>query len=113
VGLTLGPFSPTLPPPPKGLFPRPQSVCLAGLGETGPIAIAARALAGNAIDRAAADLGSFRFGTVLDYRAPEFLPGGAKYLDLPGLITLNAGLPLWRQGEPSEPTTPATAWLLE
>lgn len=91
-------------------LPRPQSVCLAGWGETGPIAVAARALAGGAVDRAAVDLGNFRFGAVLDYREPAFLPGGAKYLDIPGLVTLNAGLPLWCKGGT---TVPVTAWLLE
>ena len=99
--------------PPDLSLPRPQSVCLAGWGKTGPIALAARALAGQAIDRAAVDLGNFRFGAILDYRDPEFLPGGAKYLDLPGLITLNASLPLWRRGEAPESTEPAVEWLLK
>jgi len=45
------------------------------LGSAGPIVAAARALAGEAIDRAAVDTQGFRFGQVLDYRDPMFLPG--------------------------------------
>jgi dienelactone hydrolase len=96
--------------PPDNFGPRPQSVCLVGWGETGAVAVAARALAGKAIDRAAIDIGGFRFGTILDYRDPAFLPGGAKYLDLPGLILLNADLPLWQRVDSPEP---AVEWLLK
>lgn len=90
----------------------PKSICIAGWGQTGPIVIAARALAGEAIDRAAADEGGFRFGKVLDYRDPMFLPGGAKYLDLPGMISLNAPHPLWLKHEHEKTDGPAVAWLL-
>ncbi|MGV3663952.1 MAG: acetylxylan esterase [Prosthecobacter sp.] len=90
----------------------PKTVCVAGLGsQTGPVVIAARALAGEAITRAAADTGGFRFGNVLDYRDPMFLPGGSKYLDLPGMITLNGKHPLWLKGEGKEPQDSATDWL--
>ena len=44
-----------------------------------------------AIDRAAIHVGDFRFGKVLDLRSPDFLPGGAKYGDVPGLLALGAG----------------------
>ncbi len=86
-----------------GSHPSPKSVAVAGWGGTGPIVVAARALAGGAIDRAAVDTGGFRFGKVLDYRDPLFLPGGAKYLDLPGMITLNSPHPLWVAGEGANP----------
>ena len=33
------------------------------------------------------------------YRDPQFLPGGAKYLDVPGLLALGAPQPLWLAGE--------------
>jgi len=82
-----------------GSHPNPTSVVVAGSGGTGPIVAAARALAGDAIDRAAVDTGGFRFGKVLDYRDPQFLPGGAKYLDLPGMLALGAPHPLWLAGE--------------
>jgi dienelactone hydrolase len=96
-----------------GSHPSPDSVCLAAFGpETGPVALAARALAGAAIDRAAADSHGFRFGSVTSYRHPMFLPGGAKYLDLPGFITLQDGLPLWLKGEAADPGDDVAAWLL-
>ena len=88
---------------PVGPRLRPKSVAVAGWGQAGPIVAAARALAGRAIDRAAVDTGGFRFGKLLDYRDPMFLPGGAKYLDVPGMIALNAPHPLWLAGEGGKP----------
>lgn len=85
------------------LPPSVKTIAVAGWGSTGPIVAAARTLAGGAIDRAAVDTNGFRFGKVLDYRDPLFLPGGAKYLDLPGVIALNAPHPLWLAGENHEP----------
>ncbi len=85
-----------------GSHPSPDSVVLAGSGQSGAIALAARALCGSAVDRAAVDLAGFRFGQVLDYRDPMFLPGGSKYLDLAGLRVLNGDLPLWLVGESEE-----------
>jgi hypothetical protein len=76
---------------------------VAGWGEIGPIVLAARALAGEEIDRVAVDTQGFRFGQVLDYRDSMFLPAGAKYLDLPGLMALNAPHALWVTGEGAEP----------
>ena len=70
--------------------PAPDSVCLVGVDGAGPWVAAARAQAGDAIDRAVVDTGGFRFGKVLDIHDPNFLPGGAKYFDLPGMIALNA-----------------------
>jgi dienelactone hydrolase len=86
-----------------GSHPSPKTVVVAGWGGTGPIVAAARALAGEAIDRAAVDTNGFRFGKLLDYRDPMFLPGGAKYLDVPGLLALNAPHALWLAGEGGEP----------
>ena len=79
------------------------SVAVAGFGGAGPIVAAARAVAGAAIDRAAIDTGGFRFGQLLDFRDPQFLPGGAKYLDLPGLLGMGAPQALWLAGEGSSP----------
>jgi dienelactone hydrolase len=81
----------------------PSSVSVAGFGAAGPIVAAARALAGPAIDRAAIDTGGFRFGQLLDYRDPRFLPGGAKYLDVPGLLALGAPHATWLAGEGATP----------
>ncbi|MHB8900919.1 MAG: acetylxylan esterase family protein [Thermoguttaceae bacterium] len=95
----------------RGEFqPAVKSVAVAGWRDCGPIAAAARALAGETIDRAAVDTGGFRFGKLLDYRDPMFLPGGAKYLDLPGMIALAAPRPLWLAGEGNEPELVAAAY---
>jgi dienelactone hydrolase len=82
--------------------PRPDAICLVGLQGAGPWVAAARALAGSAIDRAVIDTGGFRFGTVLDAQDVSFLPGGAQYFDLPGLLALGAPAPLLLAGEGRE-----------
>lgn len=87
-----------------------RQVDLLGLGELGPVAAAARALAGGEIARAAVFTGGFRFASLLDYRDPRFLPGGAKYLDVPGLLALSAPHPLWVAGEPEGETVAARAF---
>jgi hypothetical protein len=51
-----------------------------------------------------------RFASLLDYRDPRFLPGGAKYLDVPGLLALSAPHPLWVAGEPAGETIAARAY---
>ncbi|MFN0050783.1 MAG: alpha/beta hydrolase family protein, partial [Planctomycetales bacterium] len=83
--------------------PKPTAVEVAGFGEAGPIVAAARAVAGDAIDRVAIDTGAFRFGKLLDFRSPQFLPGGAKYLDLPGFLAAGGSQPLWLAGEGNDP----------
>ena len=93
-----------------GPCPNPKTVAIAGWRSTGPIVAAAGALAGEAIDRAAVDTQAFRFGRLLDYRDPMFLPGGAKYLDLPGLLALHAPRPLWLAGEAQEPAIITAAY---
>jgi hypothetical protein len=86
---------------------QPRRVMLAAFGETAPVAAAARAVAGAAIAKTALDTRGFRFAEVADWRDPRFLPGGAKYLDLPGFLAAHP-LPLWLAGEP-EPTTAEAA----
>ena len=81
---------------------RPRRVMLAAFGEAAPVAAAARAVAGAAIGKTALDTRGFRFAELADWRDPRFLPGGAKYLDLPGFLAAHP-LPLWLAGEP-EPT---------
>ncbi|MBI3861231.1 MAG: acetylxylan esterase [Planctomycetia bacterium] len=83
--------------------PKPTSVEVAGFGGAGPIVALARAVSGDAISRAAVSTSGFRFGKLLDYRSPQFLPGGAKYLDLPGILALGAPQRLWLAGEGNEP----------
>jgi dienelactone hydrolase len=90
--------------------PRVSALAVAGFGSAGPIVAAARAVSGTAIDRAVVDDANFRFGKLLDYRDPQFLPGGAKYLDLPGLLALSAPQPLWLAGEETAPAALADAY---
>jgi hypothetical protein len=90
--------------------PNPVSVAVAGFGRAGAIVAAARAVAGNVIDRAAVDTHGFRFAQLLDYRDPQFLPGGAKYLDVPGLLALGAPHPLWLAGETNPPALATTRY---
>jgi len=96
-----------------GSHPNPESIVLAGSGQSGVIALAARALAGSAVDRAAVDTAGFRFGKVLDYRDPMFQPGGSKYLDVDGFVRLNGELPLRLAGEGKEPGGDLSGWLME
>jgi hypothetical protein len=76
-----------------------KQLILVGLDGAGPIASAARAVSGDAIQRAVIDTEGFRFGQVLNIHDPNFLPGGAKYGDVPGLLALGAPGNLWLAGE--------------
>ena len=79
---------------------RPSSrLSVVGLAGAGPWVAAARAQCGNAIDQAVLDTAGFRFGSVLDLHDPNFLPGGAKYGDLPALLALGAPGRTWVAGE--------------
>jgi hypothetical protein len=81
----------------------PKQVHLIGAGGAGPIAAAARAIAGDAINKAALDTKGFRFGDLASYRDVNFVPGAVKYGDLPGLLALSAPSPLWIGGEKEVP----------
>lgn len=59
--------------------------------QTAPIAAAARLQAAGAVDLAVLASDNFRFGQVLNLRSPDFLPGGARYGDLPALLELGSG----------------------
>ena len=87
-----------------------EKVHLVGLGGAGHWVLAARAQAREAIDRAAADTAGFRFAGLTAIDDPDFLPGGAKYLDLPGIAALSAPLPLWLAGEPPASRTVSAAY---
>jgi hypothetical protein len=82
-----------------------KPVSLAGLDSTGPLIAAARAIARDAVKAAALNTGGFRFGRVLAIHDPEFLPGGANYGDLPGMLALHAPGPLWVAGEGNQAPT--------
>jgi dienelactone hydrolase len=84
---------------------------LVGLGGAGPWVAAARAVASNAVDRLVVDTGGFRFANLAEIHDVNFLPGGAKYFDLPGLLALGAPGKAWIAGEgPELPKVIATAY---
>ena len=83
---------------------KPKQIDLVGLAGAGHWAAAAAAQSRGLLHAAAIDTQGFRFGNVLDIHSPDFLPGGATYGDLPGMIHL-AELPnLKLTGEPEIPT---------
>ena len=79
----------------------PEQVYLIALDGSGAWAAGAAAQAGDAVGRLVIDTGGFRFAAVSDIHSPDFLPGGAKYFDLPGMLAL-ARRPLWLSGETNE-----------
>jgi dienelactone hydrolase len=76
-----------------------QGVLLAGVDGGGLVAAAARAQAGDAVEKAALDTEGFRFVELDSYRDPRFLPGAVKYGDVPALLALSAPHALWLAGE--------------
>lgn len=90
--------------------PRPRRVLLVASGSMAPVAAAARAVAGAALDRVAIDTGGFRFATLDDHLDASFLPGAVRYLDLPGLLAAGAPGPLWLAGEETLPEVVAKAY---
>jgi hypothetical protein len=92
-----------------GALGRPRRMMLAAFGDPASVAAAARAVAGAALDKTALDTRGFRFTELADWRDPRFLPGGAKYLDLPGFLAAQP-LPLWLAGEPEPTATEAAAY---
>ncbi len=78
----------------------PKSISLVGLeGTAGAWAAAARAQARDVIDRAVIDTAGFRFLKVNDIYSLDLLPGGAKYGDLPGMLSVAAPGATWLAGE--------------
>jgi len=75
---------------------------LVGFNGAGAWVAAAKVQAGDAIICVAVDTGGFRFINVPDIYDVNFLPGGAKYGDLPGLLALGAPAKLWLAGEGAE-----------
>jgi dienelactone hydrolase len=65
-------------------------VHLLGWGEFGPVAVLAKALAGDKVAKVAADLNQFRFENVKDTADPMMLPGAVKYGGLPAFLALCA-----------------------
>jgi dienelactone hydrolase len=73
-----------------------------GLNGTGPLVAAAVAQARGAITRAAIDTAGFRFADLRDVYDVSFVPGAAKYDDLPGILALIAPTRLLLAGEGKE-----------
>jgi hypothetical protein len=65
-----------------------KSISLIATGDGGPSALLARAMAGDAIDRAAIDLGGFDFDRVTKDDDPRMLPGALKYGGIYGFAPL-------------------------
>jgi dienelactone hydrolase len=79
-----------------------EEVLLNAQAGSGHWAAAARAQAGPAVDNATIDTRGFRFANLKEFDDPDFLPGGAKYFDLPGMLALSAPGTLVVAGEGNE-----------
>lgn len=79
-----------------------RTLTVVGVNGAGPWVAAARAQCGPSMDQAVIDTAGFRFGKVLDIHDPNFLPGGAKYGDLPALLALGAPGRMLVAGESDE-----------
>ncbi|MCA9249044.1 MAG: acetylxylan esterase [Planctomycetales bacterium] len=73
----------------------PRRLSVLGVRGAGPVALAAAVVAGKAVARVAANVDSFRFAEIRDYRDENFLPGAVKYGGLAGLCALRAPGELW------------------
>ena len=73
---------------------KPKSCDLVGWDELGPHAVMAKAVAGAAVDRLAADLNQFRFENIKDIADPMLLPGAVKYGGMPSFLALCAPAPM-------------------
>ncbi len=89
---------------------KPEEISLVGLAGGGHWVAAARAQAGEGtIEKTVVDTNGFRFGKLTDYQHPDFMPGGAKYGDLPGIVSLAAPAKLMVIGETKETASPIVA----
>ena len=80
-----------------------KGVDVVGLDGAGAWAAAAKAQASSAIRYVAVDTRGFRFARLTDLQDVNFLPGAAKYGDLPALLALGAPGKLWLAGEADKP----------
>jgi len=87
-----------------------EKVHLVGFGGAGHWVAAARAQAGDAIERTVIDTAGFRFAKLSTLDDPDFLPGAVKYFDLPGMLSLAAPGALWLAGEGTLPTVVARTY---
>jgi hypothetical protein len=76
-----------------------NQIDVVGLNGTGPLVAAAVAQTQGAIAQAAINTEGFRFADLKDVYDVSFVPGAAKYNDLPGVLALLAPTRLWLAGE--------------
>jgi hypothetical protein len=81
---------------------KPAEIDLVALDGAAPIAAVALALSDGAVKKAALDTRGFRFVNLKDYLDANFLPGGAKYGDLPGFLAQAGSTQIWVAGEKGE-----------
>lgn len=67
-----------------------KELTLVGTDGLGPVVAAAGAVCEESVDRVAVETNGFRFVNLTSFRDADFLPGIAKYGDLPALLALNA-----------------------
>ncbi len=79
-----------------------EKVHMFAAGKMAPLAALARAQAGGAIDRMALATDHFRFASLKAFDDPNFLPGAAKYGDLPATLALSAPHAMWVAGESAD-----------
>ena len=72
---------------------------IVGLSQTGPLVAAAVVQSAGRIDRAAIHIDGFRFDKLNDVYDFQFLPGAAKYGDIPALLSLATSTRLWLAGQ--------------
>jgi hypothetical protein len=70
-----------------------------GMGEAALWGVAARAVAPEVLGVGVFDTEGFRFGSVQDLHDVRFLPGGARYFDVPGMLAVGSVGPTWLAGE--------------
>lgn len=80
-----------------------RRISVIGTGGAGPLVAAASSQFGNQVSRVWVETSGFRFAKVDDLHAPNFLPGGARYFDLPGFLALGRAQELRIWGEASLP----------
>lgn len=84
----------------SSLATKPRRIAIVGLDSvTAPIAAAAASLSGDAVSALVIDTGRFRFQKTPSIRDATFLPGAARFGDVPGLLALAAPRKLFLMGE--------------
>ncbi len=89
---------------------QPPRISLVASGFTAPVAAAARAISGKTVYAAVLESDGFRFGKLQDCWSRSFLPGAAKYGDLPGMLALAAPQETFVLGEVSPPELTVSAY---